>query len=79
MSATATKCPMSRTHFTANAKPVTATVAGQPVLLEVKEFSTGSLGFYANGKLTLDIGGVPVKFQVGFQLTAVGSKELPRE
>jgi hypothetical protein len=79
MSATATRCPVSRKQFTDNAKPITVSLNGQPVLLEVKEFSTGSLGYYANGKVTLDVGGTLVKFQVGFQLTAIGSKELPRE
>ena len=79
MSAVATKCPVTRAQFLSNAKPITVSLNGHPVLLEVKEFSTGSLGYYANGKVTLDVGGVPVKFQVGFQLTAVGSKELPRK
>jgi hypothetical protein len=79
MSATATRCLVSRAHFVANAKPITVSLNGQPVLLEVKEFSTGSLGYYANAKVGLDIGGTLVKFQVGFQLTAIGSKELPRE
>ena len=79
MSATATRCPVSRKQFTDNAKPITVSLNGQPVLLEVKEFSTGSLGYYANGKVTLDVGGTLVKFQVGFQLTAIGSQELPRE
>jgi len=28
-----------------------------PFLAEVKEFSTGSLGWYLNGKTTIDVGG----------------------
>jgi hypothetical protein len=80
MNATATKCPITRDQFNANAKGVVVTLPdGQKLLLDARQFSTGSLGYYANGKVTLDVGGTPVKFQVGFQLTAIGSKELPRE
>ena len=48
-------------------------------MAEVKEFSTGSLGWYLNGKATLEIDGKPVQVQIGLNLTLVGSKELPKD
>jgi hypothetical protein len=45
----------------------------------VKEFSTGSLGWYLNGKTTIEIDGKPVAVQIGLNLTIVGSKELPKD
>ncbi len=56
------------------------TLAGSPPLLaEVKEFSTGSLGWYLNSKATIDVGGTLVTVQIGLNLTIVGSKELPKD
>jgi hypothetical protein len=74
-----TTCPVSRTQFRTKAKPVSVTINGVPLVAEVKEFSTGSLGWYLNGKTTIDVGGTPVAVQIGMNLTIVGSKELPRE
>jgi len=74
-----TTCPIGRSAFRAKAQPVAVTVAGVPLQAAVKEFSTGSLGWYLNGKTTIDVGGVPVPVQIGMNLTIVGSKELPRE
>jgi hypothetical protein len=48
------------------------------MIAEVKEFSTGSLGWYLNGKTTVEVGGTPVSVQIGLNLTIVGSKELPQ-
>lgn len=74
-----TSCPISRTDFRAKAKAVTVTIGDQRLVAEVKEFSTGSLGWYLNGKTTIDIDGTPVSVQIGLNLTVVGSKELPRD
>jgi hypothetical protein len=74
-----TTCPITRSDFRAKAKPVTVTIGTVPLVAEVKEFSTGSLGWYLNGKTTIDVGGTPVSVQIGLNLTVVGSKELPRE
>ncbi len=52
---------------------------GIPLLAGVKEFSTGSLGWHHNGKITVEVGGTVVTVQVGLNLTVVGSKELPAE
>ncbi len=74
-----TSCPVSRADFRAKAKPVTIMIGDQRLSADVKEFSTGSLGWYLNGKTTIDVGGTPVSVQIGLNLTVVGSKELPRE
>jgi hypothetical protein len=72
-----TTCPISRTEFRHKAKAVTVTIGNVPLQADVKEFSTGSLGWYLNGKTTIDVGGTPVSVQIGMNLTIVGSKELP--
>jgi hypothetical protein len=77
MAATKKECPISRKHFKEHASALTLSIAGNAVVAQVKEFSTGSLGWYANGKVTLEVGGEKVTVQVGITLTVVGSKELP--
>jgi hypothetical protein len=72
-----TTCPITRADFHAKAKPVTVTIGSQQMEVEPKEFSTGSLGWYLNGKTTLEIDGTRVSVQIGLNLTIVGSKELP--
>jgi len=72
-------CPISRKDFVSHAKPIVVKVGDIPLTAEVKEFSTGSLGWYLNGKTTIEVNGVPVAVQIGMNLTIVGSKELPRE
>ena len=74
-----TSCAISRSQFRDKAKPVTVTINNVPLLADVKEFSTGSLGWYLNGKTTIEIDGTPVSVQIGLNLTIVGSKELPKE
>jgi hypothetical protein len=74
-----TNCPINRSQFRAKAKPVTVTINNVPLQAVVKEFSTGSLGWYLNGKTTIDVDGTPVSVQIGLNLTIVGSKELPRD
>jgi hypothetical protein len=74
-----TACPITRKEFHAKAKPVAVTVNNVPLQAEVREFSTGSLGWYLNGKTVIDVGGTPVSVQIGMNLTIVGSKELPNE
>lgn len=74
-----TTCPVTRSEFLDKAKPVTVTINGVPLQAEVKEFSTGSLGWFLNSKTTIDVGGKLVTVQIGMNMTVVGSKELPRE
>jgi hypothetical protein len=69
---------LTRESFRAQAQPVTVSINGVPLLAEPREFSTGSLGWYLNGKVSLKVGDEPAKVQVGLNLTIVGSKELPK-
>ena len=73
-----TSCPVSRAEFVEKAQPVEVVINGNPQMAEVKEFSTGSLGWYLNGKTTIKVGDKLVSVQIGLNLTVVGSKELPK-
>lgn len=72
-------CPVTRAEFRQDAKPVEVTINGIPMTAEVKEFSTGSLGWYLNGKANVKVGEKAVSVQIGLNLTIVGSKDLPQE
>jgi hypothetical protein len=74
-----TICPISRADFSAKAKPVMIKINEEEIQVPVKLFSTGSLGWYLNRKIDIDVGGVKVPVQIGLNLTIVGSKELPQD
>ncbi len=74
-----TTCPISRTDFRAKAKPINVTIGGMSQMAEVKEFSTGSLGWYLNGRTTLEIDGQHVPVLINASLVIVGSKDLPAD
>ena len=73
-----TTCSITRDEFREKAQAVEITINGVPMIAEVKEFSTGSLGWYLNGKSTIKVGDKTVTAQIGMNLTIVGSKELPQ-
>ncbi len=73
-----TACPVSKTQFIEKAQPMRVSINGQEMLAEVKEFSTGSFGWYMNGKTVVEIDGKAVSVQIGMNLTVVGSKEAER-
>jgi hypothetical protein len=72
-----TTCPISRADFHAKAKPVAVTIGDRALVADVKEFSTGSFGWYLNAKATLEVDGVAVPVQINANLIIVGSKEAP--
>mgnify|MGYP003552076237 FL=1 len=72
-------CSVTRAEFLNDAKPVEVIINGIPMTAEVKEFSTGSLGWYLNGKANSKVGEKTVSAQIGMNLTIVGSKELPKK
>jgi hypothetical protein len=74
-----TTCPVSRAEFRSKAKPISVTIGSIPMQAEVKEFSTGSLGWFLNAKTVIDVDGKSVPVQIGLNLTIVGSKELPQD
>lgn len=44
------------------------------IVAEKREFSTGSVGWNGNGKVTLMVDGKPVRCQVSLNVTVIGSK-----
>ncbi len=72
-----TTCPISRDEFNQHAQPIKIMIGDKPYTAKVKNFSTGSLGWNVNDKITMEIAGKEVTVQVGMNLTIVGSKELP--
>jgi hypothetical protein len=72
-----TTCAITRQQYTANAKPVTVAINNQPLSASPKQFSTGSMGWFANGKVSLIVDGIPVQCQVSLNITVIGSKDLP--
>ncbi len=71
-------CPLSKTQFLEKAEAVRLTINGQEVVAEKKEFSTGSFGWYHNGKVNITVDGKLLSVQIGLNLTVVGSKEAER-
>ena len=71
-------CPVTRTQFVEKAEPVRVSINGSEMLAEVKQFSTGSFGWYLTGKTVVTVDGKPVSVQIGMNLTVVGSKEAER-
>jgi hypothetical protein len=71
-------CPLSKTQFIDKAEPVKVVVNGQELIADKREFSTGSFGWYYNGKINITVDGKPLSIQVGLNLTVVGSKEAER-
>ena len=75
---TKTSCPVTATQFLEKAEPLKISINGQDMLAEVKSFSTGSFGWYLNGKTVISIDGKAVSVQIGMNMTVVGSKEAER-
>jgi hypothetical protein len=71
-----TQCPVSRNDFWNRAEPLTIEINQIPMTAEPKEFSTGSLGWYLNGKTTVKVGDTAVPVQIGMNVTVIGSKNM---
>jgi hypothetical protein len=71
-------CPVSKTQFLDKAEPVKITIGTAELIADKREFSTGSFGWYYNGKTTVTVDGKPLSVQIGMNLTVVGSKEAER-
>jgi hypothetical protein len=74
-----TECPISRKQFDDNAEELEATVSGKSMIVPVKEFKTGSLGWYNQQKITVEVDGKKCLAQCTVSLQIVGSKALPKE
>jgi hypothetical protein len=64
---------LDRAAFLAS-KSIILNVAGQGIEAKPREFSTGSLGYYASGKVLCDVGGEVVTLQVSCNLPICGTK-----
>ena len=71
-------CPLSKTQFLDKAEPAKIMIGASELIADKREFSTGSFGWYYNGKTTIMVDGKPLSVQVGLNLTVVGSKEADR-
>lgn len=74
-----TKCPVTRAEFLEGAKPLDVVINGQPYAAVVKEFKTGSFGFYLGDKVKVKIGNELVTCQMGLNIIAVGSGDADKE
>jgi hypothetical protein len=74
-----TTCPITRAEFSEKAEPIKIDLNGFPLTAEPREFSTGSFGWYLNGKAPVTVGGKTVQVQVGMNLIVIGSKDVPKE
>jgi hypothetical protein len=81
MSFNKTSLPVGTTRkaLVAAAKTVQVTIEGKSQTANIREFSTGSVGWNVNDKQDIVINGVTYKCQVGLNVTIIGTKELPKE
>jgi hypothetical protein len=63
----------TKKDWVASAKPIAIQVEGQSVVCTPRQFSSGSVGYNASGKVLID----GHKVQVGGNLVVVGSKDWP--
>lgn len=75
MAAEKTSFPMKKGDYLKSAPTLRLAIADTPFVCPPREFSTGSVGFNANGKVVIQIGDEYVTHQVSVNITAVGSKE----
>lgn len=67
---------MSKQFFLASARPIAIEINGVPCEAVPRQFSTGSCGYFANGKAPIKLpDGSVGKLQVSANLVIVGSKE----
>lgn len=71
---TKSKVQIPNDKFLAAAKPLVIKIGDAALVAAVKEFATGSVGWFAGEKIVIEIDGVPVKVQVGINMIVVGSK-----
>jgi hypothetical protein len=67
-------CPIARESFHESAEAFALAGNGVQIMVEPREFSTGSFGFGGQGKVVIKVGGVAVPCQVSLNITAIGSK-----
>lgn len=73
------ECPLSREEFRLAAKGLRCRFGDKEIVVDPKEFGSGSLGWFTNEKFVLEVGGIPAKVQATVSVTLIGSKNLPKE
>lgn len=69
------KCPITPDQFNAKAIPVAVVMSNKHTMMAMpRQFATGSLGWYCNGKIPLEVDGITCMVQVGIAMTLIGSK-----
>jgi hypothetical protein len=68
------KFPMTAEEFLAKASVLTIKIGEETKAAAPRQFSSGSVGYNLSDKVTIMIDGKPVKFQVGVNIIAIGSK-----
>lgn len=78
------KCPITRKQFHDNAIPILIPIGDAKIVASPKEFKgprtgqvdgSGSLGWFVNEKVVMNIAGVPTTVQAQLILTVIGSKQ----
>lgn len=69
----AKKCNLDRAKFLSGPS-IRLSVGGVQVEAKPREFSTGSLGYYASGKVPCEVDGQIVQIQVSANLPICGTK-----
>lgn len=83
MTKTAKTCPISLADFAATAPAACYASLGQAegadgtILVEPKEFSSGNVGLWGQGKVTVTLGGKPVPCQVGINAVLAEGTGMP--
>ncbi len=68
---------MTREQFGQSAKPLRVLIDELPIFAVPKRFSTGSVGWNANGKTQIVVNGEALEIQIGINLTVIGTKNPP--
>lgn len=73
------KCPVTKRQIKEKTKPLVGNINGQTIVIDTKEFKTGTLGWFLMDKMTILIDNVPCKVQCNFQMYIVKSDEADDE
>jgi hypothetical protein len=68
---------MTKDQFGQSAKPLRILIDEMAILANPKRFSTGSVGWNANGKTQIVVNGEALEIQIGINLTVIGTKNQP--
>ncbi len=68
---------MTKEQFGQFAKTLRVLIDETAIFAVPKRFSTGSVGWNANGKTQIVVNGEPLEIQIGINLTVIGTKNQP--